>query len=94
MTEDESYKQNLGYMRGQIETLQQILRITIATMSDKQREFIASGIKEFALRMEESAKNKDTDLARDKASAIYETVEKLTEPQDWVDYFEWFNQQP
>ncbi|MFK5639540.1 hypothetical protein ACI50E_17010 [Brucella sp. ZJ1_1] len=89
MVEDESYKERLSYIIGRIDALQQILRVTIATMTDEQRDFIVKAAETYAERCEEFAVENDTDPARDKQSAAWDTAQRIKSAMDdWAEDFD------
>ncbi|WP_273794342.1 hypothetical protein [Brucella intermedia] len=89
MAEDERYKERLNYIIGRIDTLEQVLRITIATLTDTQRQFVVKAAEEYAQRRQESALAEDTDPARDKATAAWDTAENIKRAMgDWAEHFD------
>lgn len=77
MTEEENEASRIDYLIGRVDALQQVLRVLIATLPEHQRSFVLSAAETYADNMALSAKTQDTDPARDRAEAAWDTAERL-----------------
>ncbi|MFK4824820.1 hypothetical protein ACI0FM_08530 [Paenochrobactrum sp. BZR 588] len=91
MKEDATHQEQLNRMDEQIAVLQQALCITIATMTNEQREFIHRTIGEYADKLAEAAKEtNDVDL-QSSVEIAREVAENFRGIEDWAASFKAFN---
>jgi len=77
----------IDYLIGRVDALQQVLRVLIATLPEHQQSFILNAAEAFADNRALSATTQDTDPARERAEAAWDTAQRL--PAD--DFAEDFN---
>lgn len=88
MTEDH---QAILRLSARLDAVEQLLRVTLATMPESQRQFLLQSMEEYARKARDVADRTQSDFDRDRADAGWDLAQKLP-AEDWTDQF--FNPDP
>lgn len=83
MTEEQQAIQRLS---ARLDAVEQLLRVTLATMPDNQRQFLLQSADEYARKARDVANRTQADIDLDIADAAWELAQKLP-ADDWNEQF-------